>query len=193
MEAIRRLARRLGMLWHGQRIERTLAAEIRHHVDCETEDLIRRGVPPDMARRQALVAFGGIEQIKEDVRDVRGTRAIEDAAADLRYAARLLRRNPGFTIAAVLTFGLGIGVATSIFSVVYGVLLRPLPYERPHRLTALWGVDVPHDRPRNVVSLENFAAWQRRARSFTGMAALMPTAMALGENGEPERGTGAVG
>ena len=191
METIRRLARRIRVLVHGDAVERTLAAELRHHIDCETEELIRRGVPPDTARRQAMLAFGGIEQIKEDVRDARGTRAIEDVAADLRYAARVLRRNPSFTIASVLTFALGIGVATSIFSVVYGVLLRPLPYARPDRLMALWSHDVVHHATRNVVSLADFDAWRRRAGSFVDMAALMPTSITLGEGAEPERIIGA--
>lgn len=191
MEAIRRLVRRASSLIRHAAVERTLGEELRHHLDCETEDLIRRGVPPDVARRQALLALGGVEQIKEDVRDARGTRRIEDAVADLRYAARLLRRNPGHTIAALLTFALGIGIATSIFSVAYGVLVRPLPYERPDRLTALWEHDIPHNVTRNVVSLENFIAWQRRARSFTGLAALMPASTTLDEGGEPERVVGA--
>ncbi len=191
MEGLRRLARRIRMLGRRDAVERTLAEEIRYHIECETDELMRRGLPRDSARRQAIVAFGGIEQIKEDVRDVRGTRAVDDGVTDLRYAARVLRRNPGFTIASVLTFGLGIGVATAIFSVVYGVLLRPLPYAHPERLMALWERDTSRDRDRNVVSLENFEAWRIRAGSFAGLAALMPTSMTLTERPEPERLVGA--
>ena len=191
MELLGRLVRRIKMLFRRSRVERTLTAEIRHHIDCEIDQLIRRGVPADVARKQALVAFGGIEQIKEEVRDARGIRAVEDIAADLGYAVRVLRHHPGFTIASVLTFGLGVGVATAIFSVVYGVLLRPLPYVRPERLMTLWEHDTTHNVDRNVVSLENFEAWRNRAASFTESAALMPTSVTLNEAGEAERLVGA--
>src|SRR5262245_53958905 len=190
MEPLDRLARRIRMLLRRGSVERTLTAEIQHHIDCEIEQLVQRGVPADVARKQALAAFGGIEQIKEEVRDARGIRAIEDIASDLAYAIRVLRHNPGFTIASVLTFGLGVGVATAIFSVVYGVLLRPLPSARPERLMTLWERDTAHNVDRNVVSLESFEAW-RRAASFTGTAALMPTSVTLNQAGEAERLIGA--
>jgi putative ABC transport system permease protein len=185
------LVRRIKMLLRRGSVERTLTAEIRHHIDCEIDQLIRRGVPADLARKQALAAFGGIEQVKEEVRDARGIRVVEDIAADLGYAVRVLRHNPGFTIASVLTFGLGVGVATAIFSVVYGVLLRPLPYVRADRLMTLWEHDTAHNIDHNVVSLENFQAWRNRAESYSGTAALMPTSVTLNEAPEAERLIGA--
>jgi putative ABC transport system permease protein len=166
-------------------------AEIRHHLDCETEELVRLGVPLDEARRQALVAFGGIEPIKEAARDARGTRLAEDVAGDLRYGWRILRRAPGVTVASVLTFALGIGIATTIFSAVYGVLLRPLPYADPGRLVAVWERDVTHGHDRNVVSFDNFDAWTARARGIEGWAALMPVSVTLTDHGAPERVIGA--
>jgi putative ABC transport system permease protein len=146
---------------------------------------------PDAARRAALLDFGGVERFKEEVREVRGIRPIEDLARDLRYAVRVLRRSPAFTAATVLTLALGIGAATAITSVVYGVVLRPLPYLNPDELTVLWERDVTHGHDRNVVSVENFEAWRNRSRSFLGMAALVPTRITLAGGAEAQRVPGA--
>jgi putative ABC transport system permease protein len=191
MEWVQRLVRRIRLLARRGSSERAMAAELEDHIRCETAEHVRRGMDPAAARRRALVDFGGVEAIKEQGRDARGTRTIEDAVGDLRYAARLLVRNPGFTIAAVLTFALGIGAATAIFSVVYGVLLRPLPYARPGRLVALWERNVFKDRDRNVVSIENFEAWRDRARSFEAVTAVTPTSFTLADGPSPERVVGA--
>lgn len=191
-----RWGRRLRLLLHREDAERALDDEMRHHIECETAERIRQGMTPEEARRSALVDFGGVERFKEQVRDARGTRPAEDIARDLRYALRVLRRNPGFTAATVLTFALGIGASTAIFSVVYGVLLRPLPYADPERLVVLWEHDVERGRDRNVVALGNFEAWRERGRSFEGMAALVPVPVTLagvsgskrGSKRGPERG-----
>jgi hypothetical protein len=144
--------RRLRRLVHHRDLERTMDDEMRHHIECEVREHIRAGMSPEEARRVAVAQFGGIEQVKEEARDARGTRALEDLIVDVGYATRVLRRNPGFTAGAVLTFGLGCGAATAIFSVVYGVLLRPLPYADPHRLVVLW---------ERVVILSD-GLWRRR-------------------------------
>ena len=191
MSGMGRWGRRLRLLLHRRDAERTLDEEMRHHIECETAERIRQGMPPEEARRTALVDFGGIERFKEQVRDARGTRPVEDLARDLRYALRVLRRNPGFTVATVLTFALGIGASTAIFSVVYGVLLRPLPYAEPGRLVALWEHDVERGRDQNVVSVESFEAWRDRSRSFEGMAALVPAPVTLAGASGPERVSGA--
>ena len=92
---------------------------------------------PDEARRAARVTFGGVERVREDHRDARGTRLLDDALADLRYAVRWLARSPGFTLPAILTLALGVGGATAVVCVVDGVLLRPLPYPEPARLAVV--------------------------------------------------------
>ena len=100
----------------------------------QTEENLRRGMAPEEARRQAVLLFGGVEGHKEASRDLRPGRALDDLARDFRYGARALRKQPGFTAAAVLTLALGIGATTAIFSVVHGVLLKPLPFHEPEAL-----------------------------------------------------------
>ena len=166
-------------------------AEMRHHLECETAEYVRHGMAPDEARRRAVRDFGGVDAVKEAARDARGGRSLEDLVLDLRYSARLLRRNAGFTTVAVLTFALGIGAASAIFSVVYGILVRPLPYAHADRLVVLWERHVPRNRDQNVVSVENFEAWRDSAQAFDGMAALVPRPVTLVEGGTPERSSGA--
>ena len=164
--------------------------EMRYHIECETAERIRQGMSVDEAYRSAVRDFGGIERHKEDARDVRGFRPLEDTARDATYAMRVLRKNPGFTTAVVVTFALGIGCTCAIFSLVNGILLRPLPYARRDDLVALWERNVARGRERNVVAVENFEAWRARARSFDAMAAMTPAPLTL--NGSPvERISGA--
>jgi predicted permease len=153
--------------------------EFEDHVDQEIAEYVRRGMSPEAARRQALVAFGGFEGAREAARDVRGGRPVEDLAADLRYAGRILRRNRTFTAVAALTFALGIGVASAIFSVVYGVLVRPLPYADPDRLMVLWERNAALNLTENVVSADNFEAWRDASRTFERLAALVPTSVTV--------------
>ncbi len=119
------------------KLEREIEAEVRLHMERQTEENIRRGMTPEAAARAARLSVGGVEQIKEECRDARLGRAIETTLQDLRYGSRALIKNPGFALTAVLTLALGIGVNTAIFSVVYGVLVRPLPYQRGGQLVVL--------------------------------------------------------
>lgn len=119
------------------RLERELDAELRHHVDEEVRRLEREGLPPAEALRRALASFGGVEPIKEQARDARGTRWLDDLWQDLRYGARMLWRSRGFTAAAVLSLAIGIGANAAMFSVADGLLLRSLPVEKPENLMFL--------------------------------------------------------
>jgi putative ABC transport system permease protein len=165
-------------------------AEMRHHIECEIADRIARGMPADEARRTAFRDFGGIDRYKEQAHDERGFRVIEELAYDARHTVRVLRHNPGYTTAAALTFALGVGLTTAIFSVVYNVLLQPLPYDEPDRLVVVWERNPSHRSQFNVVSVPNFEAWRERNRSFTSLAAIVPSPVTVGGL-EPERVMGA--
>src|SRR5437588_7963989 len=121
-------------LWRRRQMEEQLEKELRFHIDQHTNDLIARGLDPVEARRQARLALGGPEQVKEQCRDARGTRWVEDLLQDIQYAVRTLCRMPGFAAVAVLVLALGIGATTVMFTVIDSVLLRPLSYPEPDRL-----------------------------------------------------------
>jgi putative ABC transport system permease protein len=191
LDALCRWARRLRLLLRRSRVERAMDEEMRQHIECETDELVSQGLSAQEARRQALIDFGGLERFKEEGRDTRGVRPFEDFLMDVRHAARSLRRSPGFTLAAVLTFALGIGAATAIFSVVYGVLFRPLPYRDPERLAVIWERYIPSGTDRNVVALDNFEAWRERSRTFQSMAALVPASVTVSGASGAERVPGA--
>src|SRR5215472_2189873 len=124
-------------MWFGKRrAETQLSSELRYHLDKLTEEYVAAGMSPEAARRRALQEFGGIEQVKEDCRDIRG-RWLEDLVKDVRYAARGLRRRPGFLAVAVLSLALGIGGNTAIFSLINEVMLRSLPVQEPDRLVLI--------------------------------------------------------
>ena len=144
--------------------------EIEEHVRLLAERYQREGMTADDALRAARVQFGNTTLLQEDRREMQLFPAIESLRADLTYALRMLRKNPGFAAAAVVTLALGIGANTAIFSLCYGVLFKPLPYAEPGRIMTLW--ERQRDATLGDVAPANFVDWRDRSRSFRGMAAV---------------------
>jgi hypothetical protein len=142
---------RLRALFRGRQMDAEVDDELRDHLEREAEKHRRAGLTPDDAVRRAHLALGGSEQIKQQSRDVRGTKFAEDLLQDLRYAMRSFAKTPGLTVLIVLSLAIGIGANTAIFSVTSTLLLKPLPYPAPERLAILWlrspGIGIPQDWP----------------------------------------------
>lgn len=155
-----------------RRDERELDEELRFHVDMEAAARTRGGLDPAEARRRSAAAFGGVERIKEDVRDARGVRGATDFGGDVRYALRTLRSRPGFTLVAVATIALGIAATTAVFSTFDTVILRPLPYQNPGQLVRLYQHSDDDPAGRNVVTPVHFLVYQQRVSSLQSLAAL---------------------
>ncbi|MFN0179142.1 MAG: ADOP family duplicated permease [Gemmatimonadales bacterium] len=176
-------------LFQRQRLERELDAELRFHLDQNVRELIAGGMSPEEARRQARLALGGVEQVKEETRDARGTRWLEDLANDIRFSLRMLRKAPGFTLAAIATLAIGIGANTAVYNVVEALFLRMLPVERPTELYALRqeGVDEPDERFSGPL----FASFKAELPGGAGIAAMTPTTgLYLTVEDAPERVSG---
>lgn len=163
-------ARLASIFWRG-REERELEEELRFHVDMEADRQRRAGAPADAARRRGLIALGGIERTKEDVRDARGTRVLDDTMRDVAFAARTLARSPAFALVVIVTLALGIGGTTAIFSAVDATLVKPLPYQEPGQLVRLYEGFTGDPSPHNFVSPTMFLWYRERLSSFDHFAA----------------------
>jgi predicted permease len=170
--------------WRQTQMEAQLEKELSFHLEQHTAQLIESGMAPDEARRQARLALGGPEQVKENCRDARGTRWLEDFLQDTRYALRTFRRNPGFTLIALLILSLGIGATTVMFAVINSVLLRPLAYPQSDRLLTL------HVSTEQIGELWGFSNFdfgdvQRESKTVT-LAAWTYAGGTISGRGEPE-------
>jgi predicted permease len=163
-----RLTSALRTLLHKQRVETELDMEIRSYVDAVADEKMESGISPTEARRQALAECGGLEQVKQAVRDQRASTTVESVMQDIRYGLRQMRHNPAFTWTAVITLGLGIGATTAIFSAVYALLIRPLPYPGSSRLMEI-SVAWPKENGGPLVS-PDFVAAQSSLKSFSSVA-----------------------
>jgi putative ABC transport system permease protein len=183
MSYIRAALRRLAGVFTRFRADDDLREELQAHLDMATAEHIRRGLPPDEARRQALLDSGGLTQAAEAVRDRRGLPWVESLAADLRYALRALRHNPAFTAVVVITLALGIGANSAIFSVVRGVLLKPLPNRDGDRLMYLRQSADGQGQANISFSVPEVRDLRDGAKSFGGIAEYSPWTLTLqGDN-----------
>jgi putative ABC transport system permease protein len=146
-----------------------MEAELRFHLEREVEERLRRGQPRDLAEAEARRALGPLATVKEEGREARAGWAVETLVQDVRHGLRVLRRNPGFTAAVVATLALGIGASTAVFSVAYGVLLRPLPYANGARLVVLHQ-KAPHVGPADVpFSVQEIADYRQMSHTLDGV------------------------
>jgi putative ABC transport system permease protein len=165
-----RLTSALRTLLHRGRVETELDTEIRSYVDAMADEKIESGISPTEARRQALAESGGLEQVKQAVRDQRASTTIESVMQDIRYGLRQMQRNPAFTWTAVITLGLGIGATTAIFSAVYALLIRPLPYPDADRLMEILDGNPKRGENGGPLISPDFVAAQSSLRSFESVA-----------------------
>ncbi len=183
---------RLNSLWrnlfHKDYVEQEFTQEIQSYLDMLTEEKIGQGLTPQQARRSALVELGGVEQVQEKVREIRMGQLIETAWRDVRFGVRALVHSPVFSVVTVLSLALGIGANTAIFSVVNGLLLRPLPFPESERIVDVWHTPPQQSFPgldKFSVSPANYLDWKAQSSSFEQMAVYSWTGFSLSTSNDP--------
>jgi putative ABC transport system permease protein len=166
-------------------VEQDFEHELEGHLEMLTDENVRRGMSPEEAKRAARIRLGGRTQLKETNRELHGLPFIETFLQDTRYAFRMLRKNPGFTAVAVLTLALGIGANTAIFSVVYAVLLKPLPYTNPDQLFTAFQANKQQGIAETGCSYLNFEEWRAQNHVFSELAGIVAHQLTLTGRGEP--------
>jgi predicted permease len=187
MRRLRRFVKRLTSWARTEKDEERLRAEIEAHIALQAEDNLRAGLSPEEARRQAILKFGAVEAVKEEYRDERGLPSVEALLHDMRYASRRLRRCPAFTVTVVLTLALGIGATTSIFTLVYAVLLKSLAVADPAELYRLgkearccyWG-GYSQENEFSLVSYDLYKHLRDHTQGFAELAAFQASTSLLG-------------
>jgi predicted permease len=186
MRRLRAFFLRFAGLFNKQARDHEFADEMRSHLQLHIEDNLRTGMSAAEARRKAILKLGGIEQTKESYRDRRGLPWLETLLQDVRYAARMLRKSPGFASVAVLTLALGIGANAAIFSVVYSSLLKALPFKDADRLVVIEKRNPPRGWVRNPISAAEFLAWRNQTPVLEDMAAFTEASCVLTGGGGAE-------
>ena len=177
-------------LFRKARVDRDLDQEVRSYAEMLSDERVRTGVPPDSARREALMELGGVEQVKEKVREVRAGTVFESFAQDIRHGVRLLVKSPAFTLVATLSLALGIGANTAIFQLLDVVRMRTLPVPRPQELSELYLVDTTGIRgsQQNRFDPLTNPIWEqvrdRRPEGFSGMLAWAEDDLNIAPRGE---------
>ena len=175
----------VGNLFSPRRVDADLDQEVHAHLELLIAENIRAGMPPEEARRAAQIELGGIEQVKEQVREERLGNWLHSVLSDCRYGFRQLRKNPGATAVMVFTLALTIGATTAIFSVVYGVLLRPLPYTDANQITAIF--EVSSEGRWSHLADPNFDDFRDQNRSFQAIAKYNQNIVSVSGVSQPSR------
>jgi predicted permease len=182
---IRALASRTRAWVSPRQVDQEFEHELNIHLAMLTEENLRRGMAPEEAKRAARVRLGGQTQLAETNRELRGLPMLETFLQDTRFAFRMLRKNPGFTAVAVLTLALGIGANTAIFSVVYAVLLKPLPFTNPDQLFTAFQANTQQGVAETGCSYLNFEEWRAQNHVFSELAGVVAHQLTLTGRGEP--------
>ncbi|HKW47933.1 MAG TPA: ABC transporter permease [Gemmatimonadaceae bacterium] len=175
MSLLKGLVARARSLFAPNASELRMEEEFQFHLTMETERLMSAGVSPDEARRRARVAFGGLDQYREAMRDGRGMRLLSDFGGDMRYGVRAMRRSPGFAIAVAITLGVGIGVNGIVFGYINSMLFRSMPVQNAHELVGVFTSDTRTGTP-GLLSYDDYVDFRDRSGAFAGLA---------GESGVP--------
>jgi len=192
MRAVRAWFAKLAGTFHEDRAEQSLNEELESHLALHVADNLRRGMTPEEATRQALLKLGGRDATKEAYRDQRRLPVWDAALQDTRFALRTMRRSPGLTAVAILTLALGIGANTAVFSIVNGVLLRPLPYRDPARLLDVFSSSPERGFPVGPTSPPDFREMRDHNRTLTSLSAYFNSAVNLSGDFQAERLSGMV-
>lgn len=183
LESLRAVLRR-------RALDRDIEDEMSFHLDMQAAQNERAGLPPAAALRAARVSFGSRDRFAEEMRDTRGVRWLDELTQNTRVAVRGLRKSPSFTLVVLVTLALGIGATTAVFSVVYGILLRPLPYRAADRVVMVWENDRASGTVREAASVPDYFDFSERNRTFAGLAGFAQQPYNLmGADGEPVRVT----
>src|ERR1035438_5567524 len=177
---------RLRTQFRKKKLDQELSEEVAFHIEQETQENIAAGMSAEEARYAALRKFGGIDQVKEECRDAWGVRFIDTLLQDVRFGLRMMAKKLGFTAAAVITLALGIGMNTAMFSVIDGVLLRPLPYPEPERIVQVAIVSKGQGNWTSF-SAKQFDFWNAHSEPFQQLAAMTSVGFNLVGGIRPER------
>jgi predicted permease len=178
---------RLRSLFRKERVEQEMDDELRFHLERQIEENLKAGLSAEEARYAALRKFGGVEQVKEECRDAWGVRLIESLLQDVRFALRMLAKNPGLTAVVVLTLGLGIGVNTAIFSFLDAILNLRFPIKDQNQIANLWASNLSIGATRNGLSIPDFLDYRQQSRVFEDLAAYSGQTFQLTNVAEPQR------
>ena len=187
------MIKRVRSWWRSERLDRELNAEVRFHIDMETDQYVRQGMTRDEARRKAHRNFGPMEKHKAETRDARGWMWLDELLQDVRYSLRTFAKSPGFAAIAILTLALGIGANTAIFSVVNAAFFAPYALKEPEHLVRLWGQDLKRNIPQLGFSVPKYELIRDQQTSFAALGASTQLPQTLLLNGaEPIQVNGSL-